>query len=105
MKIGIIVGLGLGIGIAVLSGCAPSDTAATAPSAAAPTPLVPEAYTELAAAAPAAPPLIAATAPAAIPPAQTRPLPVPAPAHSVEGHAMPSVKSDQYHPYWVVDVH
>jgi len=91
---GIIVGLGLGI--AFMSGCAPGGAEAPAP-AAAPTLLVPEAYTALP----------AAVVPAASPPARTRSLPAPAPALALEGRAMPftSLKSAQYHPYWVVDVH
>src|SRR5271167_4017656 len=100
MKVGIIVGLGLGIGIAFMSGCAPGAAEANAPPvppAAAPTPLVPEAYTALP----------GAVAPAAAPPARTRLSPAAAPAVALEGRAMPfpTVKSDQYHPYWVVDVH
>ena len=95
MKVGIIAGLG--IGIAFLSGCAPADGEATAPLASAPTPLVPEAYTALA----------AGVAPVAAPPAPTRLLPAPAPAHALEARApsLPAVKSDQYHPYWVVAIH
>jgi hypothetical protein len=95
VALGIIVGLGLGI--AFMSGCAPGGAEATAPLAAAPTLLVPEAYTALP----------AAVAPAVTPPARTRLLPKPAPALAFEGRAMPftSLKSDQYHPYWVVDVH
>jgi len=97
VALGIIVGVGLGIGIPFVSGCAPGGAEATAPLAAAPTLLVPEAYTALP----------AAVAPAASPPARTRLLPKPAPALALEGRAMPftSLKSDQYHPYWVVDVH
>lgn len=97
MKVVIIAGLSLGIGIAFFSGCAPGDVEATAPSAAAPTPLVPEAYTALA----------AAVAPAASPLAPTRILPTPAAAPALAGRAMPfaAVNSDRYHPYWVVDVH
>ena len=94
MAPGIIVGLGLGI--AFMSGCAPGGAEAPGPPAAAPTLLVPAAYTALP----------AAIAPAATPPTRTRLLPAPAPALALEGRAMPftSLKSDQYHPYWVVDV-
>jgi hypothetical protein len=97
MKAGIIASLGLCIGITLLCGCAPGGAEATAPSVAAPTPLVPEAYTALA----------AAVAPPAAPPAQTRllPAPVPAPAPQARAIPFPTVKSDQYHPYWVIDVH
>jgi hypothetical protein len=97
VTLGTIVGLGLGIGIAFVSGCAPVGAEATAPLAAAPIPLVPEAYTVLP----------AAVAPATAQPARTRSLPAPAPALALEGRTMPTiaVKFDQYHPSWVVDVH
>ena len=52
MKVGILVGIGLGV-ISLLIGHAPSAADAIAPLAAAPTSLVPEAYTA-AVAAPAA---------------------------------------------------
>ena len=93
MQVGIVVGLGLGIGIIFVSGCAPGAAEANAPLAAVPTPLVPEAYTALSARVPSR----AAQAPLAPPPA----------ALSVAGHAgsSPAIKSNQYHPYWVVDVH
>jgi hypothetical protein len=108
MKVGMMVGLGLGI--ASVSGCAHDVSEANTPlvpRAAAPTPLVPEAYTVLA----------AAVAPAASPPAQMRllptpepePAPAPAPAAApvVAARAVPSPagKWNQYHPYWMVDVH
>ena len=97
MQVGIVVGLGLGIGITFLSGCAPGAAQANAPPvppASAPTPLVPEAYTALSA--PVPPP--AARAPVSLPPAA---------ASAVAGRAVssPAIKSDQYRPYWVVDVH
>jgi hypothetical protein len=94
MQVGIVVGLGLGIGISFLSGCAPGAAEANAPLAAAPTPLVPEAYTALSAPVPSP----AAQAPVSLPPAA---------ASAVAGRAVssPAIKSDQYHPYWVVDVH
>jgi len=106
MKVGMMVGLGLGI--ASVSGCAHDVSEANAPlvpPATAPTPLVPEAYTALAAAVVPAPP----------PPAQIRELPAPAPALAavpvpapvITARAVPSPagKSNQYHPYWMVDVH
>jgi len=106
MKVGMMVGLGLAI--ASVSGCAHDVSEASAPlvpDAAAPTPLVPEAYTMLA----------AAVAPAASPPPQMRllpapvaaPAPPPAPGPVVAARAVPSPagKSNQYHPYWMVDVH
>ena len=102
MNLGIIAGVGLGI--ASICGCATDVSEANAPlvpPAAAPTPLVPEAYTALAAAvAPAPPPL----AQLRLPPA---PAPDPAPAPAVAARPVPSPvnKSNQYHPYWVVDVH
>jgi hypothetical protein len=94
MQVGIVVGLGLGIGITFLSGCAPG---ANVPPAAAPIPLVPQAYTALSAP-------LASTAP---PAAQAPLLPPLAAAPAVAGRGIPSpvVKSNQYHPYWVVDVH
>ena len=100
MKVGIVVGLGLGIGIAFLSGCAPDAAEANAPPvppAAAPTPLVPEAYTTLSA------PVASTASPAAQAPLS----PPPPAALSVAGGTVPSpgIKSNQYHPYWVVDVH
>jgi hypothetical protein len=103
MKVGMMVGLGLGI--ASVSGCAHDVSEANAPLvplATAPTPLVPEAYTALAAAVVPAPP----------PPAQIRELPAPAPALApvpvpapVITARAPAGKSNQYHPYWMVDVH
>jgi len=104
MKVGMMVGLGLGI--ASVFGCAhdvSEGNTPLVPRAAAPTPLVPEAYTVLA----------AAVAPAASPPAQMRllpapePAPAPAPAPAVAARAVPSPASNwnQYHPYWMVDVH
>jgi len=89
MKVGMMVGLGLGI--ASVFGCAhdvSEGNTPLVPRAAAPTPLVPEAYTVLA----------AAVAPAASPPA---------PALAVAARAVPSPASNwnQYHPYWMVDVH
>lgn len=102
MNLGIIVGLSLGI--ASVCGCATDVSEANArlvPPAAAPTPLVPEAYTALAAAvAPAPPPL----AQLRLPPA---PAPDPGPALAVATRAVPppASKSNQYHPYWIVDVH
>jgi hypothetical protein len=108
MKVGMMVGLGLGI--ASVSGCAHDVSEANAPLvplATAPTPLVPEAYTALAAAVVPAPP----------PPAQIRelrapapapalaPVPVPAPVITARAVPSPAGKSNQYHPYWMVDVH
>ena len=117
MKVGIIVGLGLGIGIALLSGRTPSAAEAIAPPAAAPTPLVPETYTALSApAAPAAstaalarlsPPAVAASTvsvPAVATPAVTVPA-VAAPTITTRAAPSASPKFNQYHPYWVVDVH
>ena len=100
MQVGIVVSLGLGIGITFLSGCAPGAAEANAPPvplAAAPTPLVPEAYTALSA------PVASTASPAA----QAPLLPPLAAAPAVAGRAVPSpvIKSNQYHPYWVVDVH
>jgi hypothetical protein len=100
MKVGIGVGLCLGIGIAVLSGCEPDAAEATAPlmtPASAPTPLVPESYTALSV------PVAATDSPAA----QALLSPTPAAALSVAGPPVPSsaIKSNQYHPHWVVDVH
>jgi hypothetical protein len=94
MQVGIVVGLGLGIGITFLSGCAPG---ANVPPAAAPTPLVPQAYTALS----------APVASTASPTAQASVLPPLAAALAAAGRAVPSpvIKSNQYHPYWVVDVH
>ena len=96
MEVGIVVGLGLGIGIIFVSGCAPGAAEANAPLAAVPTPLVPEAYTALSA------PVGSTASPAA-----EAPLAPPPAALSVAGHAgsSPAIKSNQYHPYWVVDVH
>jgi hypothetical protein len=102
MKVGMMVGLGLGI--ASVSGCAHDVSEANAPLvplATAPTPLVPEAYTALA----------AAVVPAPRPPAQIRelparaPVPVPAPVITARAVPSPAGKSNQYHPYWMVDVH
>jgi len=100
MKVGMMVGLGLGI--ASVFGCAhdvSEGNTPLVPRAAAPTPLVPEAYTVLA----------AAVAPAASPSAQMRllPAPEPAPAPAVTARAVPSPASNwnQYYPYWMVDVH
>jgi hypothetical protein len=100
MKVRIVVGLGLGIGITLLSGCALSAAEANAPPvppAAAPTPLLPEAYTALSA------PVGSTASPVAEAPVP----PPPAAASAVAGRAVPSpaIKSNQYHPYWVVDVH
>jgi hypothetical protein len=96
MPVGIVVGLGLWIGIAFLSGCAPGAAEAKAPPASAPTPLVPEAYTALSA------PVGSTASPAA-----EAPLAPPPAALSVAGRAgsSPAIKSGQYHPYWVVNVH
>jgi hypothetical protein len=96
LQVGIVVGLGLWIGIAFLSGCAPGAAEAKPQPASAPTPLLPEAYTELSA------PVGSTASPAA-----AAPLAPPPAALSVAGRAVqsPAIKSDQYHPYWVVDVH
>ena len=96
MQVGIVVGLGLWIGIAFLSGCAPGAAEAKAQPASAPTPLVPEAYTALST------PVGSAASPAA-----EAPIAPPRAALSVAGRAVqsPAIKSDQYHPYWVIDVH
>lgn len=115
MKVGVI--LGLGLGIIFICGCAPGGTDATAPPVAAPTSLVPESYAALPAAValapPAPPPALAlsatdsALAPIASPPAPARAMPAPAPAPAFERPATPltAVKSAQYHPYWMIDVH
>jgi hypothetical protein len=116
MKVGMIVGLGLGI--ASVSGCTHgvSETnVPLVPDAAAPTPLVPEAYTVLAAAVAPAPPPPAqnyvlpssAPAPAPPPPTQIHLLAAQAPAPVITARAVPSPagKSNQYHPYWMVEVH
>jgi hypothetical protein len=100
MKVGIVVGLGLGMGIAVLSGCEPGAAEANAPlvpPASAPTPLVPESYIALSV------PVAATASPAAQAPLS----PTPVAALSVAGPAVPSsaIKSNQYRPHWVVDVH
>jgi len=95
MQVGIVVVLGLWVGIAFLSGCAPGAAEVKVQLASAPTPL-PEAYAALSApvGSTASP---AAEAPRASPPA----------ALSVAGRAVQSlvIKSNQYHPHWVVDVH
>jgi hypothetical protein len=98
MQVRIVVGFGLGIGITFLSGCAPSVNEANVPPAAAPTPLVPEAYIAALSA-----PVLLTAAPAAQAPLS----PTPVAAPSVGGRTVPSsaIKSNQYHPYWVVDVH
>ena len=97
MKVATIVGLGLGVGIALLFSRAPSAADATAPPAAAPTPLVPEAYIAALSAPVGSTASPAAEAPRASPPA----------ALSVAGRAVQSlvIKSNQSHPHWVVDVH
>jgi hypothetical protein len=122
MKVRMIVGVGLAL--TSVSGCTRVVSEANiplVPVAAAPTPLVPEAYTVLAAAAipvpaPAAqigelPAPAQAPAPASAPPpaAQIHVLPTsaPTPAPLVAARAVPPPASrlDQYHPYWVVEVH
>jgi hypothetical protein len=117
MKVGIVVGCGLGIGITFLSGSTPFAAEANAPPISAPTRLVPESYTALSApvaptAFPAAQARLSAasavsTASTAPPAAQTRLLPPPAVVPTVAARTVPSpaIKSNQYHPYWVVDVH
>ena len=122
MQVGIVVGLGLAIGITLSSGCASDAAEANAsfvPVASAPTPLVPEAYTALSApvvpvaSAPSAPvvPVVSAppapVAPTVSPPIRTQLLPVPATALAAESRAVPapSIKFNQYHPYWVVAGH
>ena len=96
MQVEIVGGLGLWIGIAFLSGCAPGAAEVKSQLASAPTPLLPEAY-----AAPSAP--VGSTAS----PVTEVPLAAPPAALSVAGRAAqsPAIKSDQYHPHWVVDVH
>ena len=123
MKVATIVGLGLGVGIALLFSRAPSAADATAPPAAAPTPLVPEAYIA-ALSAPAAP-IAPATAQARLSPPPVAALAVPAPA--AKGPVVPAAtvalpaakaptapaqaglpsshKFNQYHPNWVIAVH
>jgi hypothetical protein len=118
MQVGIVIGLGLAIGITFLSGCAPSAAEVTVPLASAPTPLVPEAYTALSAAvlstttpavqAPLAPTALSAPVGSTASPAAQAPLsPPPAAALSVAGRTDSSsaIKSNQYHPYWVVNIH
>jgi len=104
MRIGILVGLGLGFAIASLSGCAPGadeTNASPASDAAAPTPLVPEAY--------AAPP--GPVASTASPPAPTMPrpplIPIAATAPAPEGRValVPATIFNPYRPHWIVDVH
>ena len=97
MQVGIVVGLGLWIGITFLSGCAPGAAEVKLQLASAPTPLLPEAYTALSA------PVRSTASPAA---AELPLAPLPA-ALSVAGRAVqsPAIKSGQYHPHWVVDVH
>ena len=96
MQVGIVVGLGFWIGIAFLSGCAPGAAEVKAQLASAPTPLLPEAYAALSA------PVGSTASPAA-----EAPLAPPPAALSVAGRAVQSlvIKSNQYHPHWVIDVH
>ncbi len=77
LALGIVVGLG--IGMALLSGCAPRATEANEPPAAAPIPLVPEAYTALS----------APVAPTASPAARSRLSPLTAAAPAVADRVVP----------------
>jgi hypothetical protein len=106
MKVGMMVGLGLGI--ASVCGCTHVVSEANVPlvpDAAAPTPLVPEAYTALAAAVVPAPPPPAQIRELRAPAPALAPVPVPAPVITARAVPSPAGKSNQYHPYWMVDVH
>jgi hypothetical protein len=118
MKLGIIAGLGTAF--ALLSGGASNAAEANAsvPIAAAPIPLVPEVYTASSALSfPAASLQYSPVAPIAITPSAmavavapptvaTRPSSPPAPV-TAEGRAVPApvIKSNQYHPHWVIALH
>ena len=128
MKVGIVVSVGLGIGATLLASPAliAAEANASVPVAAAPIQLVPEAYT--ASSAPVVPilsPRSAPVAPVATPPpaaavavaslgstpvVRTAAPSVDTPlfptlaAESRVGPA-PAIKSNQYHPHWVVSLH
>jgi len=114
MNARMVVRLGVGIGLTALFGCTDGNDHMSVPLVAAPTRLVPEAYN--------APPTVVAdaTAPAVGVSLPAAPMPVVLPDPSRERQAAPAVdvglpaapmpqvtamKSDHYHPSWVVAVH
>jgi hypothetical protein len=78
-----------------LSGCAPGAAEMKSQLASAPTPLLPEAYTALA-------PVGSTVSTAAEPPLAPPPAALLVADRAVQS---PAIKSGQYHPHWVVDVH